>query len=345
MVRSGQFPFDVDCTNTIARPQGAQKALKNMALCETQLWDIVRSIEPTLAQKEGASRSQNYLRDTLNTGQMASRIVTIYLSGSYSRDTAISPIDDVDIIVVIDPSYWNTAGNIVSSILFGPPFSFPPPAAVLQTFANAIRYRYPVSSVFGQRRSVRLQLNHLDIDVVPAIEDKNDAAVIKIPDTGAEKWIPTSPKRHSENATTVNKFQNGKFKPLVKLLKYWNGNLPSTAKFKSFAIETMAVRAFGTQKFTSLQDGLLQFFDFVAFVSGNKAELTWADKSGVSLGWLSCSIPDAAETGSNTAAGVDEERKKRFINGALRSRIKMVESFKALSVDTAFRKVSEALKI
>ncbi len=316
-----------------------------MAVCETQLWELVRSIEPSQSQKEGASRSQNYLRDTLNTGQMASRIVKTYLSGSYSRDTAIYPIDDVDIIVVIDPSYWNTAANIASSILFGPPFSFPQPVTVLQTFANAIRYRYPVSSVFGQRRSVRLQLNHLDIDVVPAIEDKNDTALIRIPDTNAEKWITTSPKRHSENATNVNKFQNGKFKPLVKLLKYWNGNLPSTANFKSFAIETMAVRAFKNRIFASLQDGLLQFFDFVAFVSGNKTELIWADRGGVSLGWLSCSIPDAAETGSNTAAGIDEERKKRFVNSAIRSRDKMVESFKALSADTACRKVSEALKI
>jgi hypothetical protein len=315
-----------------------------MAVCETQLWELVRSIEPSQSQKEGASRSQNYLRDTLNTGRMASRIVKIYLSGSYCRDTAISPIDDVDIIVVIDPSYWNTADNIVSSILFGPPFSFPPPAAVLQTFANAIRYRYPVSSVFGQRRSVRLQLNHLDIDVVPAIEDKIDTALIRIPDTNAEKWIATSPKRHSENATNVNKFQNGKFKPLVKLLKYWNGNLPSTANFKSFAIETMAVRAFKNRNFASLQDGLLQFFDFVVFVSGNRTELSWADKSGVSLGWLSCSIPDAAETGSNTVAGVDEERKKRFVNSALRSRDKVVESFKTLSADVAWRRVSEALK-
>ena len=316
-----------------------------MANCETRLWDLVRSIEPSQSQKEGASRSQNYLRETLNTGQMASRIVKIYLSGSYSRDTAIYPIDDVDIIVVIDPSYWKTAGNIASAVLFGPPFAIPPPATVLESFANAIRYRYPVSSVFGQRRSVCLQLNHLDIDVVPAIEDRNDAALIKIPDRKAEKWIQTSPKRHNENATAVNKFQNGMFKPLVKLLKYWNGNLPSTANFKSFAIETMAIRAFRKRRFISLQEGLLQFFDFVAFVSGNKTDLIWSDKGGVSLGWLSCSIPDAAETGSNTAEGIDEERKKRFVDSALRSRVKMAESFKSLSADTAFRKVSEALKI
>src|SRR5262249_24178974 len=123
-----------------------------MAICETQLWELVRSIEPTHSQKEGASRSQNYLRETLNSGQMASRIVKTYLSGSYYRDTAIYPVDDVDIIIVIDPSYWLSPGKIASTVLFGPPYSFPSPTAVLESFAKAIRYRYPVSSVFGQRR-------------------------------------------------------------------------------------------------------------------------------------------------------------------------------------------------
>lgn len=42
---------------------------------------------------------------------------------------------------------------------------------VLESFATAIRRRYALSSVYGQRRSVRLELNHLDIDVVPAIPD------------------------------------------------------------------------------------------------------------------------------------------------------------------------------
>lgn len=320
-----------------------------MAICEKQLWDLVRSIEPSQSQKNGAVRSQNYLRDLLNCGQMASRIENSYLSGSYYRDTAIYPLDDVDIIFVIDPSYWlappYAIENIISTVFFGETPKFPSPSLVLQSFSRAIRYRYPDSSIFTQRRSIRLQLNHLNIDVVPAIQDKDDASLIRIPDSHADHWILTSPKRHSANASAVNKFQESQFKPLVKLLKYWNGNLPSTANFKSFAIETMAVRAFKTRKFTSLQEGLLQFFDFVAYVSGNNSEQNWKDKSGISLSWFNISIPDTAETKSNVAAGIDEARRKRFVDAACRSREKMKESFDARSIDTACRRVSEALRI
>jgi hypothetical protein len=311
-----------------------------MANCDTQIWNIVRSIEPTQTQKDGAKRSHNYLRDILCTGQMAARIEGHYLSGSYARDTAIYPLDDVDIIFLINPSYWN-----VSPLWTVSPQFYPPPEKVLDSFANAIRYRYPISSVYGQRRSVCLQLHHLDVDVVPAVKDKSNPKFVRIPDSTASHWILSSPLLHSENATSVNKYQNGKFKPLVKLLKYWNGNLPSTAKLKSFAIETMTVKIFKNFQFGTLQEGLRYFFDFIAYASGNSTVLGWNDKYGMSLGWLTASIPDAAGTGSNVIANLDEERRKRFVENAIRSRDKIVESFNTAYVDTAYRRVTEALKM
>jgi len=293
-----------------------------MASCESWLWDVVRSIEPTPSQKDGAQRSHLYLRNLMKTGQMEKRITTDFLSGSYSRNTAIRPLDDVDIIFVVDPMYWAPRPNLARTLFLGTP-SEPVPALILESFAGAIRYRYSMSSVFVQRRSVRLQLYHLDIDVVPAIRQGHDPALLRIPDTEADRWIATSPFRHSANAAAANKFQNGMFKPLVKLLKRWNGNLPSTANFKSFAIETLAAQAFKTNKFNSLQEGLLKFFDFVAYASGEKPQSPWFGKCGVNLGLLGPVIPDAAGTGSNTASGADKERQTRFVAAAVRSRDRM----------------------
>lgn len=215
---------------------------------------------------------------------------------------------------------------------------------MLDSFANAIRYRYPVSSVYGQRRSVCLELYHLNIDVVPAIQDPQNTQQIRIPDRDATQWILSSPLHHSDNATSVNNERGGRFKPLVKLLKYWNYNLPRTAQFKSFAIETLAVTLFKNINLPSLQDGLRYFFDFICYASGNRAEFTWNNSYGVSLGWYRCTVIDAAGTGTNVTAGVDEERRKRFVEHAIRSRNKMAEAAKALSSDTAIRRVSEALK-
>lgn len=269
---------------------------------------------------------------------MANRIVSSYLSGSYARDTAVQPLDDVDIIFVINPGYWNVSPLAVINP------SFLPPERVLDSFANAIRYRYPVSSVYGQRRSVCLELNHLSIDVVPAVQDPTNSKWIRIPDRNAQHWIVSSPILHSENATKVNQSRERKFKPLVKLLKYWNYNLPRTAQFKSFAIETLAVILFEKINLTTLQDGLKLFFDFIVGASGNRTEFKWASYYNVSLVAYRCVVMDAARTGSNVAVGVEEENRKRFVEHAIRSRNKMIEADKALSIDTAVRRVSEALK-
>jgi tRNA nucleotidyltransferase (CCA-adding enzyme) len=86
-----------------------------MADCEKQLWELIRTIEPTPTQKIGAARSHKHLRGILRTGQMDTRIIKTYLSGSYRRGTAVHPLDDVDIIFVIDPAHWRRAVSLSPS--------------------------------------------------------------------------------------------------------------------------------------------------------------------------------------------------------------------------------------
>jgi hypothetical protein len=309
-----------------------------MASVEPQLWSLVSEIEPTPTQKAGAVRSQNHLRDLLNSGQMANRIKASYLSGSYARDTAIRPLDDVDVIFVIDPSFWI---NGLAAL-----FSRPDPEAVLKTFATAIRYRYPVSSAYGQRRSVRLELFHLDIDCVPAIEDSPGSDFIWIPDRDAAEWIKSSPKRHSAQAVAANQLNGGRLKPLIKLLKYWNGNLPSTANVRSFMIETLAVTLFKNRQCASLEQGLLMFFDFLASFEGQGSSLSWSSRYDISVGLLGgMTLPDLAATGTNVAARVNPAKVGKLLEHAARSRDRMLEARNAVSQDTAVGRVARALRV
>jgi hypothetical protein len=277
---------------------------------------VLAEIEPTSTQKDGAQRSHRYLRDLMNTGQMANRIQSSYLSGSYARDTAIRPLDDVDIIFEIDQSHWSSG--------FFPFNSMPRPDAVLESFAAAVRRRYAGSSVYIQRRSIRLELYHLNIDVVPAIPNRDDRSLINIPDRDADEWIRSSPQRHSENATRVNKRCEGRFKPLVKLLKFWNSNLPDSIRCKSFLIETIAVRLFGEVSFFSMEGGLLLFWDFLASRYSESPVYNWRSGFGMSFGLFGVSVPDAVGTGSNTAARLDNTRAKGLAAKARISRDRLL---------------------
>src|SRR5258706_329940 len=293
-----------------------QWTLGQMANCEPHILQLVKAVEPTPTQKAGAERSHNYLREILATGQFAGRIRNSFLSGSYGRDTSIYPLDDVDIIFLIDPTKWGSPYFI---------FSDPPLETVVESFAGAIRYRYDQSPVRTQRRSVCLQLNHLDIDVVPAIIEKESTDFIRIPDRSEREWIRSAPQFHTKYATWLNQKLHGNFKPLVKLLKYWNSKLPSTARIKSFAIETIAARLFTAVDAPSLQEGLTSYFDFLAHFGG-LATQNWQDNCEISLSSWSCEVPDIAKSGSNLVANMDSDRRSKLIEHAARSRDRMREA-------------------
>lgn len=308
-----------------------------MASAESFLWEVVGEIEPSRTRKDGARRSHSFLRNILRTGQFEARILDDYLSGSYARDTAIDPLEDVDIIFVIDPNHWQSQ----FSTFIG---SKPDTTSVLTSFQQAIRYRYPDSEIAMQRRSIGLRMHHLHIDVVPAIADDSRPDHIWIPDRKEDSWLITGPKVHTKRATGVNERNGGRFKPLVKLLKYWNRGLPSTAVLRSFSIETLAMRIFSSYRLESLEDGLLKFFDFIVWVNDERPCLKWSDQCGISFFWGPMKVPDIAETDTNVAAGVNSTRRKRFAEKARISRDRLVEASQAATYIGAESKIRAALR-
>lgn len=303
--------------------------------CEGTLRDLASQVEPSAAQKSAASRSQNHLRSELDSGQFRNRILDAYLTGSYARDTALAPIDDVDIVVVVDPEGWSR--SFWSAL--------PEPKMLLESFARAIRYRYPSSSVFLQRRSVCLTLNHLSIDVVPAVVASGEGHRIKIPDVDLGEWITSAPRRHTEIATDINQRYGGRFKPQVKLLKNWNYGLPETARLKSFAIETLAATLFRHVNLPSLQEGLRLFFDFLADRKGESVLYTWNQSYGIHMSAWSHELHDLAGTGTNLLVKLDGNRRNKFLEQAVRSRDLLVAAEKARGAESAIRHIRAALKM
>src|SRR5436190_4631723 len=142
---------------------------------ESRLTGRASALAPTRTQLADASRSQQHLREVLDTGQMQHRIIDAFLIGSYARHTALRPLDDVDVVFVIDPAAWQNGFERFIGKL-------PDPERVLKSFARAIAYRYKDSGVHLQNRSVRLKLYHLDIDAVPAVVHPAKADWLRVPD-------------------------------------------------------------------------------------------------------------------------------------------------------------------
>lgn len=191
--------------------------------------EMRRSLELSLEQKEEASYYHNLVRDKLQGTLGGYR--GSFLTGSYARHTAIAPLKDIDVFVVIDQEdrrdlFDGTARRCISAVRTATKDALP-------RLAQEPRL---------QKRSVGVNFAtaELRVELVPAFTTENDG-VFRIADRHSDRWILSAPQIHTEISTEANHRSGRLLKPVIKMLKAWKRqrNLP----IKSFHLEVMCYSA------------------------------------------------------------------------------------------------------
>jgi hypothetical protein len=188
-----------------------------------------------------------------------------FLTGSYDRHTKTKPLKDVDIFFALSDKAWRDK----------------PAHEVLDAFVACLRGKYGKDAVDPGRRCATVEFEKnteeeegkvLSIDAVPAFELDN---CYEIPDRVLGKWIKTDPEVHADKSTAKNKALEGKWVPLVKMIKRWNRSAGGPIK-PSFLIEVMA-HDLVDAPFTTYPGEVQAFFAAVpAVLSG-----PWPDPAGL----------------------------------------------------------------
>lgn len=186
---------------------------------------FLNDIEPSPTTKTQASKAHNAVRDHLWAHPtFKGRMVTDFLAGSYIRDTAIRPRKtadeierpDVDIIVVTN---YTTADD---------------PDLVLNELAKALGRGFTVERI--NKRSVRVVTRNAEIDVVPVCVD---GSRYQLPDRDLGQWKPTNPPEHTTWSSRQNERFEKRFKPMVKLQKWWRRENKTGKRPKGFVLEVL----------------------------------------------------------------------------------------------------------
>jgi hypothetical protein len=244
--------------------------------------EFLQRLELTDAEREKASTQQNVVRDRLR--QNLSGFERDILSGSYSRRTAIRPLNDIDIFIILDARYHADV------------YPHAPPEQCLKKVQHALAQAYPNKEQARiQGRSVNIEFTGTGIsyDVVPAFSDAG--GVYRIPDRGRQSWIRTDPEKHKTACQAANERAGSKLNPLIKAAKRWN--CENGRLLRSFHLEVMAYQAFNAPP-SNYQEGLRALFAHLA----DAVARTCADLAGV---------------GPNIDAGMTSEERGR-IQKALR---------------------------
>ncbi len=231
-----------------------------MGYVDDAFLNLKGKLEITATESALAVRRHHEIRDHVRESW---DLQADFLTGSYRRETKTKPLKDVDIFVVI------RSGGAQGSL------RQEGPSAILNKLAAILRLKYEnvvvdsmaCTVIFGSGDDI------VSFDVVPAFERATDE--FEIPDTRTGTWIVTNPKKHHEMSTEKNKVCDGKFVPLVKMLKAINRELGDPVT-PSFLTEVMA-QELVKEPFGRYQDEVRWF---LASASEGVAD-AWPDPAGL----------------------------------------------------------------
>jgi len=253
--------------------------------------EFLADIEPSPTTKSNASSAQNRLREILQADvDFGSRHRTTFLSGSYKRETAIRPQikggrikrPDVDIIVVTDYRFNDHPGDVVDAI------------------HKALTRHYTPTN--RQARSVSVSTQLVDMDVVPLI-DPTGTGEYYIADRQQQQWLRTNPPGHTHWTSDINNRCSMRFKPLVKLFKWWRRENGTVGKRpKGFVLEVIAAECINPDE-KHYGELFVQMLEKIVVRYAN-------DIRYYSVPWLE----DPSLPGNNVLAGVSFDSFNGFYN-------------------------------
>ena len=184
---------------------------------EKDFENFLHNIEPSPTTKKYVSNIQTNLRFFLQHHKTyKEKVIDTFLTGSYAKHTCIRPTKydgktDVDIVVIT-----NYTENDDSKV-------------VLDELYKVCKEHY--KNVTKQTRSIGIEMEGTEIDVVPMIEDKI-SSMYKIGNKKDGNWKKTNPKGHIEWCSKVNRENCNKFVRIVKIFKWWRkNNCPDDIKY------------------------------------------------------------------------------------------------------------------
>lgn len=222
-----------------------------MALTIRQSYnDFKSNLEITGLQKHTVSTRHKNVRATV---ERELTVIRSFLTGSYSRNTMIAPLSegDIDVFIVLDPSYYDKNGQI----------------QLLDKVKRVLKKTYPKTPKISRNgQAISISFTDFVVDVVPCFNRRGGGYLI--PDSIGHRWIETDPEEHVQYMSTNNSIHNRNLKPIIKMIKCWNRTI--NHHFSSFHLEVMVAQILNNVTISDFPSGVRYFFDKGRFYVAKK---------------------------------------------------------------------------
>lgn len=239
---------------------------------------LLNQIRPSQSEIDQASKSHNYviyiLKKKGESGDIPP-IVNDFLTGSYKRGTKITPLDDVDIFIILNGSglilYDSNRIGVEDDSIYGAykdDHGFLSSIKILEAFKRTLPDIYSNVKRDGQALNIWLSSYDIGLDLVPSFTTKDKDYYLIPSGHGKNTWLKTNPQKDEEIVNELDKRHNGLLKDIIRVVKYWNKK-KNKNRLRSYHIEAIAVNVFQHQSsIRSYIEGLRIYFqNFIYYVS------------------------------------------------------------------------------
>ena len=209
--------------------------------------EFKQNIEPTDSQIEQISISNNNIREKLSNSNII-EIIDSFLIGSYSRNTLIRPINDIDIFLKV---HYGRHNKLL------------PKQIINMLHCKAIRI-FSKSTIKSDSPCVIIDFEHCTFELIPYFAYDNIPDIFIIPNHDGSNFIHSSPFKINELLTKSNEQHDGKLIPLIKMIKNWKRKFPAAKFIKSFIIEILSLIIFNNYKIEDYPSAITYWFNQVA---------------------------------------------------------------------------------
>jgi predicted nucleotidyltransferase len=169
--------------------------------------------------------------------------VKLKFGGSVIKNTYSKGISDVDMLVEINNSQFSTAK----------------PNEVFSYFKQQLEKRLPRTEVTIGALAVTVKFNSgHEIQLLPSIKTETGYRIARPSENNWSNVI--RPSKFAEKLTSVNKENNNKVVPLIKLMKRINATLPAHKQISGYHIESLAIDAFKNSSDNRTYKGMIEHF-------------------------------------------------------------------------------------
>lgn len=257
---------------------------------------LLTRIAPLGTELERALKHKSSIESRLD---QAFGLVSLTITGSHERETAIRRASDVDYFAVLKRADARWGGSTISSDTF------------LQKVRDELDARFHATQVSRDRMAVVI---HFDggagrVDVVPGVFDRfvGKHPVYRMPD-GFGGWMDSSPTAYSTYLREANLRSQYKLSRVVQLLKFWKICRSPEVHLRSFHIEMLLAAADTCVGAKSYQNCLYDAFALIEKRQG----MALQDPLGLS-GNIAAAYSDAQRDQITTAAAYARDHAARAI--------------------------------